>query len=67
MTKEVIKDFYGKVMGTIETDGNKQIAKDFYGKVLGTYDSSSNITKDFYGKIVGRGNLLAGLLFSNKR
>lgn len=67
MSKEVIKDFYGKVVGTIETSGNKQIAKDFYGRIVGTYDSSSNITKDFYGKIVGRGNVLAGLLFSSKR
>lgn len=67
MAKELIKDFYGKIMGSIEDRGDKQIAKDFYGKIVGTYYPSSNLTKDFYGKIVGKGNLLAGLILSSKK
>lgn len=67
MDKQLIKDFYGKIIGSIEDRGDIQIAKDFYGKVLGTYYKSSNLTKDFYGKIIGRGNLLSGLIFSAKK
>lgn len=67
MAKEPVRDFYGKILGYIETNGNKQTARDFYGKILGTYDSSSNVTRDFYGKILGKGNLLSGLIFSKKK
>lgn len=52
MSKELIKDFYGKVLGSIEDRGGTIIAKDFYGAVVGTYDKNKNITKDFYGRIV---------------
>lgn len=61
--RELVKDFYGKVIGSIETVGTKQIARDFYGKVLGRYDSADNKTRDFYGKILTSGNTLMGLLF----
>ena len=35
MNKETIKDFYGKILGTVETDnqGNKTV-RDFYGRIL---------------------------------
>lgn len=58
-----LKDFYGRVIGTIEEDskGNK-IIKDFYGRVQGKYDKNLNITKDFYGRVVGQGDLLTSLL-----
>ena len=46
MAKEYIKDFYGKVLGYLETQGTKTIARDFYGKVLGSYDSRDNFTRD---------------------
>ena len=58
MERQTIKDWSGKVIGTIETDtatGNKRI-KDFYGKVLGTYDKRLNLTKDFYGRVVAQGD-----------
>ena len=67
MAKQLIKDFYGRVIGSIDDRGDKQIGKDFYGKVVGTYYPSSNLTKDFYGKIVGKGNLLSGLIMSAKK
>ena len=28
--KELVKDFYGRIIGSIETQGTKQIARDFY-------------------------------------
>lgn len=67
MAKEFIKDFYGKVIGSIETMGNKQVARDFYGRVLGTYDPTTNMTKDFYGRVVSRGNTLTGLIYKGKK
>lgn len=61
--REVVRDFYGKVLGTITTDkqGNK-VVRDFYGKILGKYDKKTNITRDFYGKIVARGDRTNALI-----
>ncbi len=67
MAKEYIKDFYGKVIGYLETQGTKTTARDFYGKVLGSYDSRDNFTRDFYGKVVSRGNTVVGLLYKNQK
>lgn len=64
--KELIKDFYGRIIGSIETQGTKQIARDFYGRIVGRYDSSDNKTRDFYGRIVSSGNTLMGLLYKKK-
>ena len=63
MTREHIKDWTGKVIGTLETkpNGDKTI-KDFYGRVKGTYIKSLNMTKDFYGRPVGKGDQLMRLL-----
>ena len=61
--RELIKDFYGRVIGSIETQGTKQIARDFYGRIVGKYDSADNKTRDFYGRIVSTGNTLMGLLY----
>lgn len=64
MNKKVqIKDFYGKILGTVETlaNGNK-IVRDFYGKILGKYDSRLDVTRDFYGRIIARGDQSAMLL-----
>lgn len=68
MSKENIKDFYGKILGSIETDarGNK-IAKDFYGKILGKYDALTNKTKDFYGKIIATGDVTQSLIWNSNR
>ena len=61
--REVIKDFYGRTLGTITTEpsGNK-VVRDFYGKILGRYDAKANVTRDFYGRIVARGDRTSGLI-----
>lgn len=63
MAKEFIKDFYGRVLGTVETIGTKQVVKDFYGKVVATYDTKDNFTRDFYGRVVSKGNTAVGMLY----
>ena len=68
MKKEFIRDFYGRILGSIETDTNgNKVAKDFYGRRLGTYDKKSNMTRDFYGRIIAKGDQTAGLIWSNKK
>lgn len=61
--KQVIRDFYGRTLGTILTDkdGNK-VVRDFYGRLLGRYDAKANVTRDFYGRIVARGDQSSSLL-----
>lgn len=65
-SRETIKDFYGRIVGSIETDGqgNKK-AKDFYGRILGSYDKKLNLTKDFYGRILGTGDFVVSLIWTN--
>lgn len=66
MARELIKDFYGKVLGSIETNGTRKIARDFYGKVLGSYDSRDDKTRDFYGKVLTKGDTVVGLIYKGK-
>ena len=68
MEKEIIRDFYGKIIGTIETDnkGNKTI-RNFYGKILGYYDKQLNVTRDFYKRIIARGDQSSGLLWKENK
>lgn len=64
---ETIKDFYGKVLGTIEEQNNGDvIVKDFYGRILGRYDKALNVTKDFFGRIIATGNVASSLIFNQK-
>lgn len=65
--KETVRDFYGKVLGTITTDsqGNK-VVRDFYGRILGRYDKKSNVTRDFYGRIVAKGDYSSSLISVGK-
>lgn len=64
MEKEIIRDFYGKILGSIETDSNgNKIVRDFYGKILGYYNKTANVTQDFYKRVIGRGDLSASLLY----
>lgn len=67
MNRETIKDFYGKIIGYIDTadNGNKTV-RDFYGRVLGYYDKGANVTKDFYHRIIGRGDMAASLLYNRR-
>ena len=63
MSKEYVRDFTGKILGSYEEDTRGVITlRDFYGKILGKYDPKENRTRDFYGRIVGQGNTLARLL-----
>ena len=61
--KQIIRDFYGKIIGSVETDfvGNKTV-RDFYGKVLGTYNKKQDVTRDFYGRMISKGDASAMLL-----
>lgn len=65
--RDVIRDFYGRVLGTVTTDtkGNK-IVRDFYGKILGKYDKYNNVTRDFYGRIVAKGDRSAALISTTR-
>ena len=63
MSKEYVRDFYGRIIGSYETDSQGKITlRDFHGRILGKYDPKENKTRDFYGHIVGQGNTLALLL-----
>lgn len=68
MTKEIIRDFYGRILGSIttESNGNKTV-RDFYGRIVGKYDKSCNVTRDFYGRIVAKGDRSAGLIPSTSK
>lgn len=64
MNREVIKDFYGRIIGFRETQPNGDvIAKDDYGKILGRFDSKMKVTKDAYGKILARGDTTSALIW----
>ena len=70
MAKRNITDFYGRIIGSLETneDRNPEVngditARDFYGKILGYYRKKRNVTTDFYGRIIGNGDLTSGLIW----
>ena len=68
MAKETIKDFYGRILGYIETLSNgDQEARDFYNRILGKYYQRENVTKDFYGRTIATGNVLSSLIYNNKK
>ena len=68
VSKEEIKEFGGRILGYIETDaqGNQQV-REFGGRILGTYDKTHNCTREFGGRIISNGNILASLLYRNRR
>lgn len=62
---EIIKDFYNRVIGRIETKANgDKIGKDFYNRIVGYYEKSSNLTKDFYRRVVSKGDTLVALIYA---
>ena len=66
--RDTIRDFYGKILGFVETDKNgDQQVRDFYGKILGFYDKRLDVTRDFYGKILTKGNTVIGLIYQNNK
>lgn len=66
-TQTIIRDFYGKKLGTVITDekGNKEV-RNFYGKIVSRYDSKQDVTRDFYGKIVSKGDTSISLLYQKR-
>ena len=62
-TKEIVRDFYGRILGSITTDNNgNKVVRDFYGRIKGKYDKKANVTRDFYGRIIARGDQAASLI-----
>ena len=64
---QTIKEFSGRIIGTIEVDGrgNKTV-KAFGGRILGYYDASQDVTKEFGGRILYRGDMASALLILYK-
>ena len=62
-----IKDFYGKILGYIETlpNGDK-VLRNLYRKILGRYNKATDTTRNFYGQIIAKGDQLTMLLNMNK-
>ena len=67
MQEEVIKDFYHRIIGYVQTDNqvNKK-AFDFYRRLLGTYNKQQNVTKDFYNRIIARGDAVVSLIYTEE-
>lgn len=64
MARQVIKDFYGRIIGYTDSQPNGDIiAKDEYGKILGKFDKKMNVTKDAYGKILTSGDTTSSLIW----
>ena len=64
--KETITDFYGRILGYIETKSNGDLeGRDFYGRIIGYYIKRENVTKDFYYRTVSNGNTLSALIIQN--
>lgn len=70
MAKQTLRDFYGRIIGTLETNEDKNpeyngdvTARDFYSRILGYYRKRRNITTDFYGRKIGDGDLTASLVW----
>lgn len=64
MSKTPIKDFYGRVQGFLDDQGDQIVATDFYGRRLGHYDKARNKTFDFYGRLVCEGDGTSGLVMN---
>jgi hypothetical protein len=60
--REPVKDFYGRVLGWIDDQGDKIVATDFYGRRLGVYDKARDFTSDFFGVRVCDGDGTVGLI-----
>lgn len=64
MKEEKIRDFYGRIIGTLETDNQGNVvAKDFYGRMKGKYQKYDDTTRDFYNRIISKGNTVVSLLY----
>ena len=69
LQKKEIRDFYGRIIGWIETDtvtGDK-IGRDFYHRIVGYYEKKLDVTRDFYKRIVAKGDALSGLIWEEEQ
>ena len=65
MTEQKIRDFYGRIVGTLETDSQGNVtARDFYGRIKGKYQKYDDTTRDFYNRVISKGNTVASLLYT---
>ncbi len=62
MARELVRDFYGHIMGSLEDQGDRIIARDFPGRIVGYYYKSRDVTTDFYGRVVSNGDTTAALI-----
>ena len=63
--EDTIKEFSGKILGTIRDEGSELVARNFSGKILGYYKKSSGTTTDFSGRILAYGNILSALIWQD--
>lgn len=62
--KEYVRDFYGRIIGSLERLPNGDVkARDVHGRILGTYAKALNVTKDEHGRIVARGDMTSALIW----
>lgn len=67
-TKQWIRDYAGRVLGSVETESSgNRIIRDQYGKVLGRYDKRADVTRDLYGRVVAKGDQSAMLITRPRR
>lgn len=67
MAKQYIKDFHGRIIGSLEELSNGDIiVKDFHGRLKGKYRKADNTTRDFYGRVIARGNQVGMLITSDR-
>lgn len=63
MSRQNVKDFYGRILGYIQTESDgRQKAFDYKGRLLGTYYPDRNTTNDFYGRVMFKGNAISSLI-----
>lgn len=66
-TEEIIKDFYGRFLGIVETCPNgDQIARIWSSRqIVGYYRKELDHTTDFFGRVVSKGNTVIALIYKN--
>ncbi len=66
MHEEYIKDFYGRIIGIIQTDtltGNQTGRVFSNRKIVGFYNVAENLTRNFMLQVVSKGNTLVNLIY----
>ena len=61
--KEYVKEFSGKILGSLEYQGNGDVvARNFAGQILGYYRKSIDSTTNFAGRILYSGDCTRSLV-----